>query len=199
MEMTQELIREHTLILKGLACLALARDALEKDQHPPRRFFDMAVRFFRNYADKFHHYKEEYLMFGFLAKKQEGELDLEMGALRYQHEVNRACIAKIEKSLNGYGMGSEIAVTTLLVNLSSFISILRRHIYREDHLFFPMAEKELSKDEKELLIQQFRQEEAAMGGTDITEINLGLLREMAELISETGYRQAGTMEDSLRG
>jgi hemerythrin-like domain-containing protein len=92
-------------------------------------------------------------------------------------------MAKIEKSLVGYEMGSEIAVTTLLMNLAAFISILRRHIYREDQLFFPMAEAELSENERETLQGQFDQEEAAMDGESISHRNQKRLQEMAALIS----------------
>ena len=187
MEISHDLIKEHGRILQGLEYLSMARHALEKNLHPPKEFFETAVLFFREYADKFHHYKEEFLMFSFLARKKEGSIDLEMGSLRYQHELNRGCIAKIEKSLNGYDMENEIAVTTLLVNLSSFISILRRHIYREDYLFFPMAEAELSESEKKLLLQQFKQEEETVGGKKAIVRNQTLLQEMSALISE--FRQ----------
>ena len=175
---------EHGNILEGLDYLSKAKDALEKNRCPPKKFFDSAVMFFREYADKFHHYKEEYLLFSFLARNKEGEIDLEMGSLRYQHELNRECIAKIEKSLNGYEMGNEIAVTTLLMNLAAFISILKRHIYREDQLFFPMAEAELSENEKESLQSQFDQEESALDCNKIIHRNQKRLQEMAALIAE---------------
>lgn len=184
MEISHDLINEHGLILQGLGYLSEARGALENNLHPPKKFFETAVLFFREYADKFHHYKEEYLMFSFLARKKAGAIDLEMGSLRYQHELNRGCISKIEKSLNGYDMENEIAVTTLLVNLASFIAILRRHIFREDYLFFPMAEAELSEGEKKVLQQQFRQEEETVGGKKAITRNETLLQEMAALISE---------------
>jgi hemerythrin-like domain-containing protein len=184
METLTKLTKEHGDILQGLDYLSKAKDALEKNKCPPKRFFESAILFFREYADKFHHYKEEYLLFSFLARNKQGELDLEMGSLRYQHELNRECIAKIEKSLNGYEMGSEIAITTLLMNIAAFISILRRHIYREDHLFFPMAEAELSENEKENLQTQFDQEEAAVDGESIIHRNQKRLQEMSALISE---------------
>jgi hemerythrin-like domain-containing protein len=184
MEISRDLINEHGRILRGLEYLSAARHALEKNLHPPKAFFETAVHFFRQYADKFHHYKEEYLMFGFLARKKAGAIDLEMGSLRYQHELNRGCISKIEKSLKGYDMGNEIAVTTLLVSLASFISILRRHIFREDALFFPMAETELSDGEKKALLRQFKQEEETVSGKNAMVRSQTLLEEMAALISE---------------
>jgi len=104
MNITQTLIGEHVLILKGLGFLRVARDKIEQNQHPPKLFFQKAIPFFRNYADKYHHYKEEFLMFGFLAQKKEGQLDLEIGSLRHQHEIGRQFLTRLEKSINGYKM-----------------------------------------------------------------------------------------------
>ncbi|MBU1387781.1 MAG: protein phosphatase 2C domain-containing protein [Proteobacteria bacterium] len=112
MEIIEKLTTEHGAILKGLASLSEAKDALEKNRRPPKAFFDAAVVFFKEYADRFHHYKEEYILFSLLARKKEGDIDLEMGALRYQHELNRKCIAKIESALHGYETGNEIAAQT---------------------------------------------------------------------------------------
>lgn len=183
MEILSRLRKEHGDILHGLDYISKARDALEKNRQPPTRFFQLAILFFREYADKYHHYKEEYLLFSVLARNKRGEIDLEMGALRYQHELNRDSLSKIEKSLNGYAMGNEIAVSTLLLNLASFISVLKRHIYREDHLFFPMAQAELSESEKKALKDQFDREEVAADGESVVEKNRARLEEMAALIS----------------
>ena len=182
MNITQSLISEHVLILKGLKFLRIARDKIEQNQHPPKLFFQKAVPFFRNYADKYHHYKEEFLMFGFLAQKKEGQLDLEIGSLRHQHEIGRQFLTRFEKSINGYEMKNEIAITSLLENLASFISVLSRHIYREDNLFFPMVEHELSVDEKATLLKQFKIEEEKLNNKNPIENNLELLKEMEKLI-----------------
>ena len=182
MKITRALIDEHVLIVRGMAFLRTARDKIEQNQHPPPAFFRKSVLFFRNYADQYHHYKEEFLMFGFLAQKSEGRLDLEIGSLRHQHETGRRFLTRVEKSINGYGMKNEVAVTSLLENLASFISVLSRHIFREDHVFFPMVEKQLSETEKKTLLMQFRQEEAALEKKNPVEKNFELLNEMERLI-----------------
>ncbi len=184
MNITQTLINEHVLILKGLKFLRIARNNIEINEHPPKQFFQKAVPFFRNYADKYHHYKEEFLMFGFLAHKKEGQIDLEIGSLRHQHEIGRQFLTKVERSINGYDMGNEIAITSLLENLASFISVLSRHIFREDNLFFPMVEHELSDEEKSTLSEQFKHEEELLETKNPFKKNLKLLNEMEQLISD---------------
>ncbi len=183
MEITAKLIEEHMVILKGVGYLKLARKTLETCGQPPVGFFENAIPFFRNYTDKYHHYKEEYLMFGFLARKKDGAIDLEIGSLRHEHEIGRMCIKEIENSLPGYSKNSEIAIAKLLKNLSSFISILTRHIYKEDRLFFPMVEKELSPGEKQVLGEQFDKEEASLGKKAFLAECMENLEQMGQIVS----------------
>ena len=64
-------------------------------------------------------------MFGMLAMKEECDLEGEMVALRYQHERNRHFIRQIENVLDPYADGDDIATSTLLENLASYISLLK--------------------------------------------------------------------------
>lgn len=102
MDVLSRLTQEHVHILQGIKYLEKAREVLEQNRQPSVDFFKTAVLFFKEYADKLHHYKEEYLLFSFLASKKGGNIDLGIGSLRYQHELNRRCIKKIEDSLKGY-------------------------------------------------------------------------------------------------
>lgn len=183
MKATDILNREHGLILQALEELAGARDQIESGQSPPKEFFEKALQFLGEFADKFHHFKEEYLMFGLLALKKEGAFDGPIGALRYQHERCRKCLNEMTKSLDGYGDGDNIALTTLLENLAAYISLLRRHIHEENNTFFKMAAKELSKEEKEILSNQFKKEDEKMGGQKIYDKCRNLIDEMGALLN----------------
>lgn len=121
-------------------------------------------------------------MFGLLALKKGSALDGPIGSLRYQHERCRACIHEISNSLDGYADGDDIATTRLLENLAAYVSLLRRHIYLEDHTFFKMAEQEISKEEDALLLVQFKKEDQKMGDQTFYEQNRKLLDEMEALL-----------------
>jgi hemerythrin-like domain-containing protein len=184
MKATDILIREHDLILRALENLAGARDQIESGQSPPKEFFEKALWFLREFADKFHHFKEEYLMFGLLALKKEGAFDGPIGALRYQHDRCRKCINAMTQSLNGYADGDDIAITSLLENLASYVSLLRRHIHEEDHTFFQMAVNELSKEEDEILMKQFKKEDEKMGDQKFYNKCHNLIDEMDALLNK---------------
>ncbi len=152
---TKILTAEHGVILQVLKSLDQVQVAMEQDKHPSRKLLEKAIAFFQNFADRFHHFKEEYLMFGLLAQKEAGRLDLHMGALRYGHELCRGYIREIAQALDAYAEGDEMATLTILGNMAAYTTVLRHHIHMEDHLFFPMVEKTLSNREKEMLMTQF--------------------------------------------
>jgi len=183
MKVTDILIREHGLILRALENLAEARDQIEKGLPPPKEFFEKALWFLSEFADKFHHFKEEYLMFGLLALKSEGALDGPIGTLRYQHDRCRKCINEMTRSLNGYADSDDIATTSLLENLAAYVSLLRRHIHEEDRKFFQMALKELSKEEEEILMKQFKKEGEKMGDQKFYDKCRNLIDEMDALLN----------------
>ncbi len=182
MKATQILGKEHALILQALEQLKAARAKLEQKEHPPVVFFQKAVLFSQNFADRFHHFKEEFLMFGLLAHKKEGKLDADIGALRYQHERCRLAIDTVNRALKGYARGDEMAATTLLENVAAYISLLTRHIYIEDHIFFPMIETILSPEEQQSLSLQFQNEEERIGKKDGFLPSKQLLAEMTCLL-----------------
>ena len=163
MKVTQTLTDEHLLILKVLHMLNQSRKQLENGKFIPGEFYEKAMIFCSDFADQFHHFKEEFLLFGLLSYKKQGELDSAMGTLRYQHERCKHCIGQIKKALKGYENKEEMSITFLLESLSIYVSLLRRHIYLEDQIFFPMAEKALSQEEKESLAEQFSDEELRLG------------------------------------
>jgi hemerythrin-like domain-containing protein len=176
------LLREHDLIRQVLDDLSIAIEKLEMDERPPKEFFEKAVEFARKFADEFHHFKEEYIMFGLFAQKKDGALDGQIDALRYQHERGRNFVVEIAHSLDGYAKGDELSTTTLLENLASYISLLRRHIHKEDHAFYPMVERDLTENEGGALLEQFKKEEERIGDKDFFENNSKLVHEMSSLL-----------------
>lgn len=183
MEPIKILVDEHSLIRKGLECLSLAIEKIENEEHVPVLFFHKWLEFYRNYILNYHHFKEEHVMFKELAQKKEGNIDGQIEALRYQHERGRNFINEISDSLKGYEKKDEIDVTTLLESLAAYISLLRHHIHREEHVFYPLVEKIFSDGEKEGLIKQFNSEDEKVGLENILKYK-NIVVEMGELITD---------------
>jgi len=181
MRPTELLVSEHNLIRQALDSMHLAAEKIETGEKPPKEFFEKAIEFTRTFSDKFHHYKEEYLMFGKLAEKRHGELDAQIDALRYQHDRGRDLISEISDALDGYEQGEDAQTIILLENLSAYVSMLRHHIHREDHVFYPLVDEILSEDDQQYLAEEFESENKKKGGNTL-EDSQKLLKEMGPLL-----------------
>jgi hemerythrin-like domain-containing protein len=175
------LVEEHNLILRGLDLLTTAAEKIVRNQNPPREFFEKAVSFTLGFTNKFHHYKEEIVMFGLLAQKQQGEIDAELERLRSQHAALHDYMNEISQSLDAYSKKADSEVRRLHRNLSEYIETLRRHIHAENKIFYPLVEKTLSKDEMQWLMGEF-DKYAAKEGPDARKEYGSLIEEMGKLV-----------------
>jgi len=158
MNPTDILREEHGLIEQFLDALDRAVQKLQKGERPPRQLFDKAAEFANAFTHDCHHFKEEHRMFVSLAQKKNGAIDGEIAALRQQHERGRELIAEMANALDGYAADQESQTSTLLEALEEYVPLLRQHIYREEQVFFPMVEQELSSGGQTALMLEFRKE-----------------------------------------
>jgi hemerythrin-like domain-containing protein len=175
------LVDEHKLILRGLDLLTTAAEKIVRNQNPPKEFFEKAADFTLNFTNRFHHYKEEIVMFGLLAQKRQGEIDAEIERLRKQHDALHDYMNEISQSLDAYSKNVDSEVRRLHRNLSEYIETLRRHINAENRIFYPLVAKMLTKDEMARLMVEF-DEYAAKAGPDAVKECEALIDEMGELV-----------------
>jgi hemerythrin-like domain-containing protein len=175
------LVEEHNLILRGLDLLTTAAEKIVRNQHPPREFFEKAVTFTLDFTNKYHHYKEEIVMFGLLAQKHEGEIDAEIERLRSQHEALHNYMNEISQSLDAYSEKAGSEVRRLHRNLSEYIETLRRHVHAENKIFYPLVAKTLSRDEMTRLMDEF-DKYASKTERDAMEVYGALIDEMDKLL-----------------
>jgi hemerythrin-like domain-containing protein len=178
----ETLTNEHGLIRQYLDNLTLAAGSIEDGKRPSSEFFDKAVEFSRNFADTFHHFKEEHVLFVRLAQKHVGEIDAQLEALRYQHERGRVLVTGIANAIEGYAAENPNATVNLLQNIGAYVSLLRLHIHTEDHLFFPMARKSLDAGEMRELETEFLKIQGKHGG-DTFERSHKLVVDMGSILT----------------
>jgi len=147
--------KEHKLIQRYLDNLTVAQDLLIAREEVPPSVIQKTVRFAKEFMNKTHHFKEEYVLFLKLAEKKEGALDPQIVSLRDQHERSRGLVAKINEASKGYEKGDEIAFSILAENLGYYVSLEKAHLFRENHVFYPMAEEIFSDDEMAAFDSEF--------------------------------------------
>ena len=126
-------------------------------------FFENAVLFSREFVDKYHHYKEEHQLFMQLAQQAGGIFDAQIDALRHQHEHGREHIARIAENVDGYLRKEHAAATTLVESIAAYGAMLRQHIHKEDHGFYPLAQRILTQDDEKHLEAEFRKADEKWG------------------------------------
>lgn len=141
---------EHTKIKSVLKqCTALYEFSLVNDFVAFDRKVNDLLFFFRNYADRFHHKKEEDILFPEIAKRNELVGEGVITEMLENHEDMRQLLREIENTLN---KGDVKAVCTLF---NKYEQMLLDHIAVEDDEVFQVAETLLNDGELESIYFKF--------------------------------------------
>ncbi len=159
---TALLKEEHDLILRGLAVLEKVAAHLADGQSVARETVEKLVEFFRNFADRCHHGKEEAMLFPALEAAGLPRDGGPTGVMVCEHEEGRACVRGIAGAAARLA-ADPAAAGEIVQHARQFISLLRAHIDKENDVLFIMADSILSPEaQKELLDRygRFTEEQA---------------------------------------
>ena len=150
---TKILVEEHKNILKIADAIEKECDSLEKGKKVDDEFFKSVIDFIRNYADKFHHAKEEDILFKeFSLMAEKGEVHCNpVEQMLFEHDEGRKFIKGIEQGM------SEINRKKVIGNARNYIRLIREHIFKEDEILYPMAEKILGKKQYVKMLKKFKE------------------------------------------
>jgi hemerythrin-like domain-containing protein len=118
------------------------------------------VDFFRAFADRCHHQKEEKLLF---VRMRERGMPGERGpiaSMLHEHDQGRALVSAIAEALPKADAGDPEAIDAVHENLRAYAAFLRAHIDKEDNVLFPVADQLFTARDQELLVDAFEQVEA---------------------------------------
>lgn len=135
---------EHRLIILSLAVLANISDRL--DNHEPVELAHLSelVTFYRLYADKSHHTKEEDLLFQAMAEAKVPDEDDLVGSLLLEHTLCRAFVDMMEDAVDEAANNKSDYAANFSEAARGFVLLMSQHICKEDHTLYPMAEKHFS-------------------------------------------------------
>ncbi len=156
MKPIEELMTEHRAIESSLKILGAVCDRIEDENllaNPEH--IDGLIEFFRVFADKCHHGKEETRLFPALEthglEREKGPI----GVMLAEHEAGRAFVRDMAVSMDQFRQGNTEALMRLVHNARSYIDLLANHIQKEDNVLFPMADGRLTEEEAARLADQF--------------------------------------------
>ena len=127
-----------------------------------------AVEFLRLYADKLHHSKEEKLFFPLLVKRGVPAQGCPIGGLTHEHEKGRLLVQALSEQTPAIAQGSPGAKDALLQTLRDLVDLYQNHIWKEDAMVFPMADKVLTAADQEELSKHFAEVDRSIGLESVT-------------------------------
>jgi len=129
----KRLVDEHTLIKKWLALIPDVVAKLDTQPALAREIIIKGVDFIRSYADKFHHAKEEEILFKYFDEN----LDI-IKAMFADHDIARGHVRAVVEALE---KKDKVA---LVEHLLAYRDLLAEHIKKEDEILYPWMDRNLS-------------------------------------------------------
>lgn len=140
-DITTALVNEHKLILRMIALLERNAARTATGDYSNWQFYLDGVDFIRNYADRFHHAKEEDVLFEALIKNGMPRENSPIAAMLMEHEQGRAHVKAMEAAATDALAGKTADMTALSSNALAYAELLREHIAKEDGVLYPLAER----------------------------------------------------------
>ncbi len=154
---THTLRDEHQVILKVLDCFEAALRRARDESVVTQEEFEPFVGFFRDFADRCHHCKEEDRLFPCLERCGMPHEHGPIAVMLHEHQIGRAHVRAIAAALPGANSGDEEAIKDVLREGRAFIELLRNHIMKEDHVLFQMADDMIPDAERTRLADEYAQ------------------------------------------
>ncbi|MBI4874843.1 MAG: hemerythrin domain-containing protein [Acidobacteria bacterium] len=149
-----QLMSEHRIIESVLTAMEQTLATMTPAKFPAE-FFEDALDFFRNFADGYHHYKEEDALFPALKARGIPEEGGPIGCMLKEHVFGRSCLAGIRENLAAARGGSAEAVEAIRGCAHDYINMLRPHIVKEDTVLYRMARHVLEQPDVERLERDY--------------------------------------------
>jgi len=170
---TQVMVDEHKLILRMVALVEKNTALLESGKFRNWQFYLDAVDFIRNYADRFHHAKEEDVLFIELIKNGMPEKQSPIEAMQMEHDQGRAHVRAMEDAALKALAGEAGQAAIIAEHAKGYATLLRGHIEKEDTILYPLAERVLPEDVRQRMLTSY--EQAASGTPGLKEKFLRLV------------------------
>ena len=154
---------EHHVIQQVVGIMAGLTEALEAGREVDGGTFRKLVEFMRGFADRCHHGKEEAHLFPALEAKGVPVSGCPLGILLHEHESGRRLVAELAEAVEAPAAAEASARERIDGSLRGLIELYPGHIWKEEYLLFPMAEKIMSAEELLELEVKFAKVEEEMG------------------------------------
>lgn len=154
MSVTELLKEEHKEIKLMMNILEEICKKLQSGEQINAEHLEQIVDFFKTFADKSHHAKEEDLLFPEMEKAGIPREGGPIGCMLSEHDQGRTFIQKLNTAIIKY-KNEKKSIDQIVENAHGYINLLRQHIDKEDNILFMIADQRLSEESQKKLLEDF--------------------------------------------
>ena len=180
MKPTDILMQEHRVIEQVLDCLEVEAQRCVEEKKLDTESASLAIDFFRNFADRCHHGKEEDCLFPLMEGKGFSRQQGPTGVMLSEHETGRWHVRGMAAAIEAVDSGDSASIAKFVSHAQDFIRLLREHIQKEDQCLFTMADQAFSEQDQQQLMKSFHQVEHDDLGTGTHEKYLDIAGQLAK-------------------
>jgi len=159
-EITGALVDEHRLILRMITLMEKNASLTAKGSYTNWQFYLDGVDFIRNYADRFHHAKEEGVLFEALVANGMPREKSPVAAMLMEHDQGRQFVAAMENAAREVMEGLPGRELEIAENALAYAELLRGHIDKEDGILYPLAERVIPDAIREEILKGYEEARA---------------------------------------
>lgn len=162
---TEILEDEHRLIIRVVNALNVFAQGMEDGWDVEEEIFNELIEFMRIFAEKWHHAKEEDVLFPLLISKGVPETGCPLAHLVSEHKLSNSYVAELVSSMEAYRKGDADARYAVIQGLRNLSLYYTNHIWFEDNMLFPLANRYLSNEDQDKLLHEFARIDESRGKT----------------------------------
>lgn len=160
-DITQKLVEEHRLVLRMITLLEQNAPRTATGDYTNWQFYLDGIDFIRNYADRFHHAKEEDVLFVALVNNGMPRDNSPVAAMLMEHDQGREFVRGMEAAVHEAEGGGTDSYQAIADNALGYAALLREHISKEDDILYPLAERVIPETMRTGILQGYQAAEAA--------------------------------------
>jgi hemerythrin-like domain-containing protein len=146
---------EHRLIERMVRLVKNELNRIIEEKQVDTNFIEIVVDFFRTYADRCHHGKEENILFRELNKKElSGEHKKILNELIEEHILGRKTVGRLVDAKERYAQGMADSKKETLECLKLLVEFYPVHIKKEDKHFFIPCMSYFTQNEKDQMLEE---------------------------------------------
>ena len=165
---TAILANDHRTIEKVIPAMSMVADNAEQGRLLDISILRDLILFLRIFAEECQTAKEERGLFPALEAKNVLPAGCTVAVLKDEHQRAASLTKELLAALDAYTSGGYASSQGILIStLRSLAALYREHIWKEDHILLPIAEKVLSRKEQDVLCETFQRTESSINADEL--------------------------------